>query len=105
MRATTGPVVPRLLSGPTAAGAARTSTRPTACATTAVGSTTAIGPGATGGTRGGRSALKGWMIGAATDATAIGAGATDRGNGAVGIGIASAESGRGRESGAGGTSV
>ena len=97
MRATTGPAGPR--KELTAVAAARTSTRPTTCATTAGGWTTAIGAGATGGTRGGLWESRGWMIGA----TATGAGATDRGNGAAGIGIASAESGRGRERGAGGT--
>ena len=59
---------------------------------------TAIGAVATGGTRGGLWESRGWMTGA----TATGAGATDRGNGAAGIGIASGASGRVRASEAGG---
>ena len=103
MRATTGPAVP--LKELMAAGAARTSTRPTTCGTTAGGWMTAIGAVATGGTRGGLWESRGSTTGAigetATTGTAQGATATDLGGTATGT--ASAERGLVRASEAAGT--
>ena len=97
MRVTTGPAGP--LKELTAVGAARISTRPTTCGTTAVGWMTAIGAGASGGTRGGRSASRGSTATGAIGETATTA--TDLGGTATGI--ASAERGLVRGSGAAGT--